>query len=114
MSILDRNDFDNRPPADQMAAQRLLMMTKHTFENMVNSFNEGARVFWSNGMGATPEEIAAKLGTDASEVFSLHAKLGNLIAEVKPEAIAEGLSVVGEFTQNQDGTITVIPPPSGE
>lgn len=113
MSILDRDDFNNRPPADEMAAKRLLMMTKHTFEQMVNSFNEGSRVFWSNGMGATPEEIAAELGTDASEVFSLHAKLGNLIAEVKPEAIAEGLSVVGNFTMNEDGTVTVIQP-SGE
>jgi uncharacterized protein YpbB len=110
MSILDRNDFDKRPPADVMAARRLLMMTKHTFEQMVNSFNGGSRVFWSNEMGATPEQIAAQLGTDASEVFSLHAKLGNLIAEIKPEAIAEGLSVVGEFIQNQDGTITITEP----
>ena len=110
MSILDRNDFDQRPPADVMAARRLLMMTKHTFEQMVNSFNEGSRVFWSNEMSATPEQIAAQLGTDASEVFSLHAKLGNLIAEIKPEAIAEGLSVVGEFIQNEDGTITITEP----
>jgi len=114
MSILDRNDFDNRPPADQMAAQRLVRMTKHTFDNIVNSFNEGARVFWSNRMGATPEEIAEELGTDAKEVFYLHARLGELIALVKPEAIAEGLSVVGNFTMNEDGSVTVIPPPSGE
>lgn len=113
MSILDRNDFDNRPPADKMAARRLLMMTKHTFENMVSSFNEGSRVFWSNGMGATPEEIAEELGTDAKEVFYLHARLGELIALVKPEAITEGLSVVGQFTMNEDGSVTVIPP-SGE
>lgn len=109
MSILDRDDFDQRPPADVMAARRLLMMTKHTFEQMVNSFNEGSRIFWSNPMGATPEEIAAQLGTDASEVFSLHAKLGALISEVKPAAIAEGLSIVGNFTMNEDGSVTVIP-----
>jgi hypothetical protein len=114
MSILDRNDFDQRPPADVIAARRLLMMTKHTFQQMVNSFNEGSRIFWSNQMGASPEEIAEELGTDAGEVFYLHARLGELIALVKPEAIAEGLSVVGNFTMNEDGSVTVIPPPSGE
>lgn len=110
MSILDRDLVDNRPPAEKMAAQRLAMMTKHTFDQMVNSFNEGARVFWSNGMGATPEQIAVELGTDAKEIFQLHAKLGELVASVKPEAIQEGLSVVGNFTMNEDGTVTVIPP----
>jgi hypothetical protein len=111
MSILDRNDLDQRPPADKMAAERLLRMTKNTFEQMVMSFNEGSQLFWGNRMGATPEEIAEELGTDAAEVFALHGKLGALIAEVKPEAIAEGLSVVGDFTMNEDGTVTVIPPP---
>jgi hypothetical protein len=65
-------------------------------------------------MGATPEEIAEELGTDAKEVFYLHARLGELIALVKPEAIAEGLGVVGDFTMNEDGTVTVLPPPEPE
>ena len=111
MSILDRNDFDRRPPAEKMAAERLLRMTKNTFEQMVMSFNEGSMLFWGNRMGATPEAIALELGTDAAEVFALHGKLGTLISEVKPEAIAEGLSVVGNFTMNEDGTVTVVQPP---
>jgi len=114
MSILDRDDLDRRPPADVMAAERLVRMTKNTFEQMVMSFNEGAQLFWGNRMGATPEEIAEELGTDAKEVFYLHARLGELIALVKPEAIAEGLGVVGDFTMNEDGTVTVLPPPEPE
>jgi len=114
MSILDRDDLDRRPPADKMAAERLVRMTKNTFEQMVMSFNEGSQLFWGNRMGATPEEIAEELGTDAKEVFYLHARLGELIGLVKPEAIAEGLSVVGNFTMNEDGTVTVLPPPEPE
>ena len=114
MSILDRDDLDQRPPADVMAAQRLVRMTKNTFDQMVMAFNEGSQLFWGNRMGATPEEIAEELGSDAGEVFYLHARLGELISLVKPEAIAEGLSVVGNFTVNDDGTVTVLPPPEPE
>lgn len=111
MSILDRDPADQMPDPAVMAAQRLTRMTKHTFDQMVNSFNEGARIFWANGMGATPEEIAVELGTDAQEVFYLHARLGELIALVKPEAIQEGASVVGYFQLNEDGSVTILPPP---
>ena len=58
----------------------------------------------------TPDEIAAALGTNAQEVFALHYKLGQLIGSVKPEAIAEGFSLVGEFTYNEDGSVTVVHP----
>ena len=113
MSILD-GEVDRRPPADKMAAERLIRMTKNTFEQMVMSFNEGSQLFWNNRMGATPEDIAEELGANAAEVFSLHGKLGALLAGVKPEKITEGLSVVGNFTMNEDGTVTVLPPPEPE
>lgn len=114
MSILDRDPSRDQPPPAAQAAERLIRMTKNTYDQMVMAFNEGANVFWSNRMGATPEEVAAALGTDAKEVFFLHARLGELIGLVKPEAISEGLSVVGDFTMNEDGTVTVIPPPAPE
>lgn len=110
MSILDRNDVPNPVPPARMAANRLINMTRQTYEQMVQSFNQGAQIFWQNSTGATPSEIAAELGTDAKEVFELHYKLGQLIATVKPQAIAEGASLVGNFTMNEDGTITIIVP----
>jgi len=113
MSILDGN-AETRPPAEEMAAERLIRMTKNTFDQMVMAFNEGSMLFWNNRMGAAPEMIAEKLGSNAVEVFALHGKLGALIAEVKPEAISEGLSVVGDFNMNEDGTVTIIPPPEPE
>lgn len=114
MSILDRDPSRDQPPPAAQAAERLIRMTKNTYDQMVMAFNEGANVFWSNRMGATPEEVAAALGADAKEVFYLHARLGELIGLVKPEAIAEGLSVVGNFTMNEDGTVTILPPPEPE
>jgi len=38
----------------------------------------------------------------------LHGKLGALLASVKPEAVADGVSVVGQFTMNEDGTVTIL------
>lgn len=107
MSILDDNTVPPMPQPAKMAANRLISMTKQTYREMVQAFNQGAQIFWQNRMGASPSEIAAELGNDAKEVFELHYKLGQLIATVKPEAIAEGASLVGNFTMNEDGTVTV-------
>ena len=73
---------------------------------MVSAFNDGSVFFWTNSE-ATPQEIADELGTDAKEVFELHGKLGTLLSEIDPSAIASGLAVVGSFTYNEDGTITI-------
>lgn len=108
MSILDSNlvpEF-TKP---QVIANNLKFATVQTFQMMVNSFNFGSQNFWNNPE-ASPAEIAQELGTDAKEVFQLHYALGQLIANVKPEAINEGLSVIGQFTMNEDGTVTVIEP----
>jgi len=110
MSILDRNIEPQRPDPAKMASNRLVQMTKQTYNQMVQAFNQGSKIFWANGMGATPQAVALELGTDAKEVFELHAKLGQLIASIKPEAIVEGASLVGQFTMNEDGTVTVVAP----
>lgn len=109
MSVLDTPSAQPVPPAERIASQ-LKTTTRNTYQQLVQAFNQGARLFWSNPV-ATPEEIAAALGPQAVEVFQLHGKIGQLLAQVKPEAIAPGMAVVGEFTYNEDGTVTVIPPP---
>jgi hypothetical protein len=106
MSILDR-DFNDEPEPAKVAALRLMMITKNTFNQMVNIFNEGARMFWQNPRGASPEEIALELGTDAAEVFMLHSKLGQLIRDIRPGPINDGSAIVGNYTINEDGTVTV-------
>lgn len=108
MGVLDNNQ-PNVPqiPVSERAANRLRNLTRQTYQQMVSAFNQGSSIFWQNPMGASPQEIADALGADAKEIFELHAKLGALLATVKPEAIAEGSSVVGQFTVNGDGTVTI-------
>lgn len=105
MSILD-NTNQTLTPAE-VIAKNLKASTKQTFQNMVNSFNSGAMNFWNNHR-ASPAEIAQALGTDAREVFQLHYALGQLIGSVKPESISAGLNLIGQFTMNEDGTVTII------
>lgn len=107
MSILNNLSLELTPA--QIAANGLKSATVQTFEAMVNSFNTGSKNFWKN-ISASPVEIAQALGTDAKEVFELHYALGQLIATIKPDIINEGLSVIGQFTMNEDGTVTILPP----
>lgn len=112
MGVLDINT-NIEPAPEVQASRRIIADTQRLFLMMVRNFNEGAKNFWQNSE-ATPEQIADALGANAAEVFYLHARLGELIALVKPEAIAEGLSVVGEFIMNEDGTVTVTSVPTPE
>lgn len=108
MSILDNPVVNEITPAMRQANQ-IKQNARTAFQNMVTAFNQGARQFWRNPQ-ASPSHIAAALGTDAKEVFELHAKLGALLAQVRPEAIQEGLAIVGQFTYNEDNTVTIKPP----
>lgn len=108
MSVLDTPVVNEITPAQRQANQ-LKQQARTAYQSMVLAFNQSAKQFWRNPQ-ATPSQIAAALGTDAVELFQLHAKLGALLAEVRPAAIQEGLAVVGQFTNNADGTVTVVPP----
>ena len=106
MSILNRQDQPQEVSPAVRAARQMVRQAKQTYDGLVGAFNEGAVNFWRHPR-ATPQEIAAELGTDAKEVFELHAKIGAFIATINPEAIAPGSAVVGEFSYNADGSVTV-------
>lgn len=110
MSILDNPVVNEITPAIRQATQ-IKQSARMTFQGLIEVFNKGSKQFWKNPQ-ASPSQIAAALGTDAVEVFELHAKLGSMLAQIRPDAIQEGLSVVGQFTCNQDGTVTIVPPAS--
>lgn len=112
MSILNNQPQPQpQPNQNELAANKLKSITQITFSLMKDAFNKGSKEFWGFENGTTPSEVASFLGSDAAEVFYLHARLGELIALVQPEAIQEGLSLVGQFTINEDGTVTVIESP---
>ena len=111
MSILN----PQTPPAPTpcTVAGSLKARARITFDMLVRSFNEGAIAFWNN-QHATPEAIAECLGADGKELFELHAKIGQLLASVKPESVAPGAAVIGAVTYNEDGTVSVAAAPPAE
>jgi len=109
MGVLD-NSPANIPqiPAKIRIANRLRNQTRLIFNTISQAFNDGSETFWNNP-NASPQEIAEALGADAKEIFELHYKLGQLIGSVKPDSISQGLNLIGNFTMNEDGTVTIIP-----
>lgn len=107
MSILDNPSAVVLPPAS-IAANSLVVEAREVWGRMVSSFNESAVFFWRNPEGLSPQEIADALGPAGQEIFSLHAKLGQLIASVNPAAIADGLAVVGQFEYREDGSVHIL------
>lgn len=108
MSILDNLTSNSNPP--KMIANNIINQTRNTYLQMVRAYNEGTKIFWQNQNGITPTEIATELGNNAKEVFQLHYALGQLLNSIKPEAIASSLEMIGQFTMNDDGTVTINPP----
>jgi hypothetical protein len=97
------------PTTPEEISETLKLQAKNIYSNMVNVFNRGSKMFWDNP-NASPTQIASGLGPDAKQLFELHYKLGQLISSVNPTDIATGASVIGQFTMNEDGTVTILPP----
>lgn len=106
MSLLD--PLPQRAPTPCMVSGQLKAQARGVHNMLVRTFNDGAKNFWANP-NFTPEQIAECLGTDGRELFQLHAKIGALLAEVDPTAIAEGAAVVGEFVYSDDGHVIITP-----
>ena len=65
------------------------------------------QTFWNNPR-ATPQEIADALGTNASRNFFFTLpRLGELIASVDSSLLQQSANFIGNFTQNEDGTVTI-------
>ena len=111
MSILNAPQSPEAAP-EVVAAEALVEQARDLWLRMVMAFNEGAALFWAHP-DATPQQIADALGERGVEVFTLHGKLGALLAEVSPASIAAAASLVGSFTYGEDGrvTITSVPTP---
>lgn len=113
MSVLDSSN-PLLLSVPELAANHLRQRTRQTFQNMAREFNDGAAMFWKNSKGASPQEIAAALGSDAKEIFELHWALGELLGKIRPNSISAGLAALGEFKLNDDGTVTVLELPAQE
>lgn len=108
MSVFDNSTGPQPSPSEQVAEQ-LKIRARAMYQQLAHEFNSGSRQFWRNPR-ATPAEIAAALGADGAEIFRLHGKIGELLSGINSAAVAEGAAIVGQFTYNNDGSITVIEP----
>lgn len=105
MSILTKEVVFENSEA-QNVCKNLLHSTKSTYSQMVVAFNRGSELFW-NSSPEVQQQVLDLLGADAKEVFELHGKLGALLLEISPDDVEKGVSVVGSFTYNEDGTISL-------
>lgn len=110
MSVLETPIVDAVPEAVKIA-NNLKQEAQMAYRRLIDVFNGGSIQFWASTT-ATPTEIAAALGTDGKELFQLHSKIGALLAEINPAAIADGLAVVDQFFYNEDGSIGIGAPPA--
>jgi hypothetical protein len=106
MSILNSPN-NELPPAPKRVAKRLVGQAFQTYQYLLSTFEEGVKNFWKNP-AAKPEEIALELGTDAAELFHLHARLGDFLSQFNPEKVNQIRSLVGQFNINSDGTVTIV------
>lgn len=112
MSILNRaTTIPEQIPAAKRIANRIRVQTVQSYQNLLILHEDGIKSFWNNP-NATPQEIATELGTDAVEIFSIHYKLGEFLSQFNPDKVAEIRSLVGQYTANSDGSITINPTPT--
>jgi hypothetical protein len=112
MGVLDQPS-PSQVSIDVRTANQMKQTARQTFNNLVQVYNNGARMFWRNP-NVTPQQIAAALGTDGVELFRLHAKIGELLYALKPEVLAETADIIGEFTYNEDGSLNIPSAPPAE
>lgn len=104
MSILDKEvDYQNYAV---VVASDILNVYKQLYNNMIEQYRHGTLLYWRNSK-ATPQEIADAFGTDAGEIFQNHYALGQLLTTINPEEVAQINELVGNFTINEDGTVTI-------
>jgi hypothetical protein len=103
MSILSNR---SEPSHQKMAADSIKETAFITNKRLVRLFADGINLVWNNPK-ATPQQVCDELGTDAKEVFELHAALGQFLDSNSPNDLSELKSRIGSYTLNSDGTVTV-------
>lgn len=104
MSFLTQPRPSNLPGVERVADQQKNDAIR-TFESMVATYERGLASFWSHHR-FTPQEISDAIGTDAGEMFRLHAVLAATIMLADPTAVLTNVDTLGTFTINEDGTVT--------
>lgn len=87
-------------------AQKLLTGAPY---NMFLTWKSGVDLIWKNPK-LTPAQVVATIGTSAVELFSMSADFAALLEKHNPGITAATIALIGAFTVNPDGSVTVTPP----
>ena len=106
----------------QVAAKRIREISAEMLAYNQARLSEVYATFWSNGQGATPQQIADALGVDAAPSFAFHAQFAAAAVAVcqhdgltptVPTAIPDGWSyAVDPQTGLMTFTAPVVPDPA--
>lgn len=103
MGILDNNNQDEA----KIVADSLVSEAVGLYNHMNEIYTNGTYRFWKHP-SLTPQQIANGLGSKGKELFLLHYQLGQLLNSINPGSIDNINSIIGNFTMNEDGTVTVL------
>lgn len=104
MSLIKRNEPPTEIERIQIANTQCLNVMKSTARSTFD-------LVWNN-QNKTPQEICDMFGVDAVKAFDLHSKLQTLIYSIDNSWVP--LVPPLERVENEDGTITIVTPPSEE
>lgn len=113
MSLLSPPPLPPQPTQAQLAQlqrnfleQSFVLLTKAPY-NMFLMWKSGVELIWKNSQGLTPAQVVTFLGTSAVELFSMSADFAALLEKHSPGITADVVALIGPFTPNSDGSITV-------
>lgn len=107
MSIL--NNFYNveQYSNPDLEVLKLKADAKKSFEQLHFTIKRATERFWKNP-NYTPQEMALAAGTDAKELFELHSMIVSVLENANPGSCNDIISMVGDYTVNPDGTVTIL------
>lgn len=91
----------------EIVASNLISEAVGLYNHIRETYSTGTSRFWKNPH-ATPQDIASALGTNAKELFLLHYQIGQLLNSINPGSVDNVNSVIGSFTMNDDGTVSIL------
>jgi hypothetical protein len=102
------NDLLPTPVTDTAfeVANTLNQTTKDGLTAFVSSILEGFRLFWHHPT-VTPQELAAKFGTNCCALFDRHAAAVGFLLTLGVELDPADYTPPLPFVRNEDGTVTI-------
>ena len=114
MSLLNNVQLEpTKEDKQAMVAKRIREYAGQTYQQLLNTQQQGIDMVWDNQMELTPQEVCDSLGVDAVGIFQLHRELTKAVVSIATVdgIVADVALPTNAFTANADGTIAVLDKP---